>query len=109
MEGVNPIQCSNIDDAFLSILNHDRQIHSGKKWNLAPERNVVRCGLGTGSISIAYDGKLFGCQEQDSRDTNDYFYKIINSGDTNVLLFKESKDLCIYKLIKQIAQKNVTF
>lgn len=74
MEGVNPIQCSNIDDAFLSILNHDRQIHSGKKWNLAPERNVVRCGLGTGSISIAYDGKLFGCQEQDSRDTNDYFY-----------------------------------
>lgn len=41
--------------------------------------------------------------------TNDYFYKIINSGDTNVLLFKESKDLCIYKLIKQIAQKNVTF
>ena len=40
--------------------------------------------------------------------TNDYFYKIINSGDTNVLLFKKSNDLCIYKLIKQTAQNNVT-
>lgn len=38
----------------------------------------------------------------------DYFYKIINSGDINVLLFKESKDLCIYKLIKQSLQNTVT-
>lgn len=38
----------------------------------------------------------------------DYFYKIINSSDINVLLFKESKDLCIYKLIKQSLQNTVT-
>lgn len=38
----------------------------------------------------------------------DYFYKIINSGDINVLLFKERKDLCIYKLIKQSLQNTVT-
>ena len=38
----------------------------------------------------------------------DYFYKIINSGDINVLLFKESEDLCIYKLIKQSLQNTVT-
>lgn len=38
----------------------------------------------------------------------DYFYKIINSGDINILLFKESKDLCIYKLIKQSLQNTVT-
>lgn len=74
MAGITPISCSNIDHAFMSILDHDKQIYFGDRWNLAPARNVVRCGLGTGSISIAYDGKLFGCQEQDSRDTNDYFY-----------------------------------
>mgnify|MGYP003607442985 FL=1 len=38
----------------------------------------------------------------------DYFYKIINSGDINVLLFKKRKDLCIYKLIKQSLQNIVT-
>lgn len=38
----------------------------------------------------------------------DYFYKIINSGDINVLLFKKSEDLCIYKLIKQSLQNTVT-
>lgn len=38
----------------------------------------------------------------------DYFYKIINSGDINVLLFKKSKDLYIYKLIKQSLQNIVT-
>lgn len=74
MEGFLPISCGNIDHAFTSILDHDKQIYFDNKWDLAPNRSVVRCGLGTGSISIAYDGKLFGCQEQDSRDTNDYFY-----------------------------------
>lgn len=38
----------------------------------------------------------------------DYFYKIINSDYINVLLFKERKDLCIYKLIKQSLQNTVT-
>lgn len=38
----------------------------------------------------------------------DYFYKIVNSGDINVLLFKKSKDLYIYKLIKQSLQNIVT-
>lgn len=45
----------------------------------------------------------------DVNSTNgDYFYKIINSGDINVLLFKKRKDLCIYKLIKQSLQNIVT-
>ncbi len=45
----------------------------------------------------------------DVNSTNgDYFYKIINSSDINVLLFKKSKDLCIYKLIKQSLQNIVT-
>lgn len=45
----------------------------------------------------------------DVNSTNgDYFYKIINSGDINVLLFKKRKDLYIYKLIKQSLQNIVT-
>lgn len=45
----------------------------------------------------------------DVNSTNgDYFYKIINSGDINVLLFKKSKNLYIYKLIKQSLQNIVT-
>lgn len=45
----------------------------------------------------------------DVNSTNgDYFYKIINSGDISVLLFKKRKDLCIYKLIKQSLQNIVT-
>ena len=74
MEGIEPISYDNINKAFVDILNHDKQVYFGDRWNLAPERNVNRCGLGTSSISIAYDGKIFACQEQDSRDTSDYFY-----------------------------------
>ena len=33
-----------------------------------------RCGLGSHGCSINYKGDLFSCQEQDSRDTNEYFY-----------------------------------
>lgn len=74
MEGYRPINFTNLNQAFVDILEHDKQIYFGDKQDLAPSRSVVRCGLGTGSASIAYDGKIFACQEQDSRDTNDYFY-----------------------------------
>ena len=33
-----------------------------------------RCGLGANGCSINYKGDIFSCQEQDSRDTNTYFY-----------------------------------
>ena len=32
-----------------------------------------RCGLGVNYGSIAYDGTIYGCQEQDSRSTSDIF------------------------------------
>ena len=100
MEGFEPISCSNINKAFINILNHDKQVYFKNKWNLAPARSVVRCGLGTGSISVAYNGKLFGCQEQDSRDTGDYFYigDIYNGIDTEkhkILLNDYNKEVSI--------------
>lgn len=74
INGEIPIQCSPIDTTFRKILDHDLQVHYNNYNSLAPSRYPFRCGLGTTSVSISYDGKLFACQEQDSRDTNDYFY-----------------------------------
>lgn len=74
LEGYTPINCADIERAFKQILEHDLQIHNNKRQELEINRAVTRCGIGTTSASIGYDGKIFGCQEQDSRDTNDLFY-----------------------------------
>ena len=74
LNDIEPIGFTLIDKAFCDILEHDLQIYNNEFNNLSPNRRVIRCGIGTGSASVAYDGKIFGCQEQDSRDTNDYFY-----------------------------------
>lgn len=72
--GNAPLYFSLIDKIFNKILDHDLQVFNKKDINPEVKRNAVRCGLGSGSASIAYDGKIYGCQEQDSRDTNDFFY-----------------------------------
>ena len=74
LNGEMPIYCTPIASAFIHILNHDVQVVNQDFANLEIQRQVSRCGLGSGSASISYDGKIFGCQEQDSRDTNGYFY-----------------------------------
>lgn len=72
--GEYPLTCGPIKKVFQTILRHDLEVHYNRPMNIELERSPVRCGLGTGSASISFDGKIFGCQEQDSRDTNDYFY-----------------------------------
>lgn len=44
--------------------------------------NIFRCGLGTSSGSIGYNGDIYGCQEQDSYDNKSIFYigNIYNGG-----------------------------
>jgi radical SAM protein with 4Fe4S-binding SPASM domain len=69
-----PIASGQINKTFQHILEHDIGVVNHISPELYINRGVVRCGLGTGSASIAYNGLIFGCQEQDSRDTNDYFY-----------------------------------
>ena len=69
-----PIQCELIDNAFRKILKHDLQVFYDEYEPLSPNCSPFRCGLGATSASISYDGKIFSCQEQDSRDTSDYFY-----------------------------------
>ena len=36
--------------------------------------HLLRCGLGTITCSINYQGDIFTCQEQDSKKTGSYFY-----------------------------------
>lgn len=74
MEKRLPISCAALENAFQKILQHDLQVYNNYTQELNLNRSILRCGIGTGSASIGYDGKIFGCQEQDSRDTNDFFY-----------------------------------
>lgn len=74
LNNIKPINFTLIDKSFEKILENDIQVYTSNYWQRSFSRNVMRCGLGTGSASIAYDGKIFGCQEQDSRDTNAPFY-----------------------------------
>lgn len=71
---IDPIYFSLIDRTFEKILSHDIICFTKEINERAITRSAIRCGLGSGSASIGYDGKIYGCQEQDSRDTNDLFY-----------------------------------
>ena len=65
---------SRIKDSFIEVLLHDLDVKSGNfkcQENLL--RHVERCGLGTGMGSVGYDGNIYGCQEQTSRDEKNIF------------------------------------
>ena len=115
MNGEQPIQCTAIDTAFQRILEHDLQVHYNEFNTLNPNRRKTRCGLGTTSIAISHNGDLFSCQEQNSRDTNEYFYigniyegineklhyNILNDYDKPEELICENKKLCENCLLRQ--------
>lgn len=105
LNNIEPIGCTLIDKSFCDVLEHDLQIYNNEFNNLLPNRNVTRCGIGTGSASIAFDGKIFGCQEQDSRDTNNYFYigDIFNGIDAN----KHSKILNDYNKAQKLVCEDI--
>lgn len=105
-----------IDRVYNDILMRDLEIFNNKPLNIDTTRNPYRCGLGTGSASIGYDGKIFGCQEQDSRDTNDYFYigdiysgidiekhsQILKDYEEKGIMFCENKEKCENCVLRRI-------
>lgn len=115
IEGKIPILYSNLDSAFDDIIDIDLQTYTKNFADISPSRGVRRCGLGTGSISIAYDGKIYGCQEQDSRDENDYFYignifdginiekhkKMLTDYNEAITIISSKKELCDYCKLRQ--------
>ena len=77
-----PINCSCINDSFKYLRNVVTKD--------IPERQCVRCGLGTGMGSIGYDGNIYGCQEQNSKGQQSNFYlgNIYTGGINQTIHFK---------------------
>lgn len=105
--GIIPIRWSTIDNSFKNIIKN-------KEKNIIIQRNIERCGLGTAFGSIGYDGNIYGCQEQDSKNSSIFYIGDIYNGINKQLHIKlintyqnssdcvcEKKEFCNYCLIKQ--------
>lgn len=68
------INFSLINKIFSSILERDIEIFNHFNPTLKKSHSFMRCGLGTTSGSIGYDGNIYGCQEQTSLNQNSKFY-----------------------------------
>lgn len=66
----------SINNTFIDIRNRDIATlkHITEKPN--QEKAINRCGLGMNFGSIGYDGKIYGCQEQDSKFNADNIFYI---------------------------------
>lgn len=75
MRGQIPfIENTKIANSFKMVLKHDLAVQYNHFHH--PQKNsrsVMRCGLGTGMGSVGYDGKIYGCQEQDSKINKNIF------------------------------------
>lgn len=116
-ENKNIINFSTINESFERVLRHDIKAFNKEK-NINLNRSCLRCGLGTEFGSIGYDGKIYGCQEQDSKSIKSKFFigDIFNGIDTKIhekLLkeYSQSKQLkCINeKLCENCKIKNICF
>ncbi len=73
--GEMPINFSMVNDSFIQVLQHDLKVlNEPQGKEIHTTRSPIRCGMGTGFGSIGYDGKIYGCQEQDSKTDKNIFY-----------------------------------
>lgn len=73
---IPPMSSSLIDGAYQHVLRYYYNLNNNIETlkDTKGILNTERCGLGTNYGSINYEGKIYGCQEQDSRkDTNSIF------------------------------------
>lgn len=84
INGHKPIHFVPMVDSFKQVLQHDTEVLKQNKTELNISRSPQRCGMGTGYGSIGFDGKIYGCQEQNSKDLKNIFYigDIYNGIDT---------------------------
>lgn len=106
-ENKMPLLMKNITESFQQILNHDINILQNKD-NSLNNRTCLRCGMGTTFGSIGYNGDIYGCQEQDSKDLKNIFYigniynginktthiKLLKKYNSNQQLLCINKNLC---------------
>ena len=79
--GITPMRCHRIDD-FLKYAIELLQKNSDNFFNIEKSTNIMRCGLATTNGAIGYDGSIYGCQEQPSKDKKNIFLigNIFNGG-----------------------------
>ena len=65
-----PIDFRQMTKMFISIRKY---CSNGCKPFYEKERTLKRCGLGTTLSSVGYDGKIYGCQEQTSKNDKNIF------------------------------------
>lgn len=80
IEEKKPINFSSINKIFTKILKRDLQFYHQEFNNISVKRSPYRCGLGTTSASFGYDGKIYGCQEQNSYDESLFYIGDIYNG-----------------------------
>jgi len=62
---------------FQLILSRDVSFLTEKEYlfdKKKPNNMIERCGLGANQCAIAYDGSIYGCQEQPSKGHASHFY-----------------------------------
>ena len=68
-QGIMPIHCTQLElnnDGFPNLFTDE--------CNIKNTDNILRCGLGTVSCAIGWDGKIYGCQQDVSIDNKNIFY-----------------------------------
>ena len=73
LNNINPMRFSFIDEMYISVLNVDTKTILKESSDEHTHPTILRCGLGTTSIAVGYDGNLYGCQEQPSKDKKNIF------------------------------------
>lgn len=66
------MDCSVIDHAFEKVIGVEKNKINNRDYRLV-KKPVMRCGLGTTSVSVGYDGSIYGCQEQPSKENNIFY------------------------------------
>lgn len=70
---IPPINLSQWDDGFKMLKSYNIQAILKSTNRIIGKKGVFRCGLGTTSFSVGYDGSIYGCQEQPSKDEKNIF------------------------------------
>lgn len=71
---LEPINFPLINDSFRCMLERDLAIYNNSFPILNTNHSCLRCGLGTTFGAVGYDGSIYGCQEQPSKNLNNIFY-----------------------------------
>ena len=95
--GEIPVNFSTINESFERMLKRDLLVLKNNDFQIDLKRDICRCGLGTAMGAIGYDGSIYGCQEQPSKDKKNIFL----IGDIFSGIDKEKHNALLYEYGRQ--------